>query len=111
MPRDILLHMEATVCRMIGKTSPLLLLTIVLPLVQPFTASSETIEDASSMRSPPPAEQFKRLEVMFEPDAYFRPRAQKKPIPHVGEKPKLTFYQTSSLARLFCLDTSYSKAV
>lgn len=100
MPCDILLHMDATVCRMFGKTSPLLLLTIVLLLVQPFTASSETIEGASGNESPPPpAEQFKRLEVVFEPDAYYTDlefivALTKTPIPHVGEKTETEIYQT-----------------
>ena len=52
MPRYILLHMDTTVYRMTGKTSPLL--TIVLLLVQPFTAYSETIEGASGIESLPP---------------------------------------------------------
>ena len=84
MPRYILLHMDTTVYRMTGKTSPLL--TIVLLLVQPFTAYSETIEGASGIESLPPLlNNSTDSRSCSNPDAYYTDLAlRKKPISHVG---------------------------
>jgi len=99
--------MTPVLCRMIGKTFPLSLLIVALLFLRPPTAYSETIESASGNEQPQTAEQFKRLEVVFEPDAYYTNlelivALTKKPIPHVGEKTETEIYQTLfSRAALF----------
>ena len=93
--------MVSSVRHMIGKTSSLYLLAVaVLLFFSPFTARSEAGTGAAEEeKSPAPAEQFKRFEAVFEPDAYYTDlefivSLTKTPIPHVGEKTEAEIYQT-----------------
>ena len=100
MSCDILLNMVPVFCSMIGWRLFLLLLIVLPPFLHPPTAYSETAEAASgSEQADPTTEQFKRFEVVFEPDAYYTDldfivALTQSPIPHVGEKTEVEIYQT-----------------
>ena len=71
---------------------------LLLIVLLPFQASAETDGGADDVNLPAPAE-FKRFEVVFEPDAYYTDlelimALTKSPIPHVGEKTESDIYQT-----------------
>jgi hypothetical protein len=92
--------MVRAVLRIFKKTSPLFPVTVVLLLLWPLTADCETSEGGPGSGLPPiPAEQFRRLELVFEPDAYYTNielivALTKAPIPHVGEKTETEIYKT-----------------
>jgi hypothetical protein len=91
---------RVVVRRMPGKTSLLFLVAVVMLLVWHCPAFGETSENATGSEQPALSpEQFKRFEVVFEPDAYYTDldfivALTKTPIPHVGEKTEAEIYQT-----------------
>ena len=85
---------------LIRATSPRVLstLAVVLLVLFPFALYGESDADAPHS-SPPtvPPEQFKQLDVVFEPDAYYTNielilALTKAPIPHLGEKTESEIY-------------------
>jgi hypothetical protein len=71
-----------------------------LVLVLPFPAQSETNEAMPGKETPAlPEEQFKRIKLVFEPDAYYTDlelivALTKDPIPQMGEKTESDIYRT-----------------
>jgi hypothetical protein len=91
--------MVRVVSRMIPRTCFGLLLGLALLYLHPFTACGETNDSTVSEQAPPPSDEFKRFEVVFEPDAYYTDlefilSLTKEPISHVGEKTEAEIYQT-----------------
>lgn len=90
---------RSTVARSRRRSFPALIAILILFLGIPLLSKAETTEGAAGTEPPAPEpEQFKRIEVVFEPDAYYTNiefilSLTRAPMPRVGEKKEFEIYR------------------